>query len=172
MGLDVGPGGKLWYVDAGLARVIRLDVFPDGDGDGIRDSLDNCPGVANTDQNNHDGDLLGDFCDPDGDGDGVLNDDEGDCGYGEIGWTSTPSTDYDGDGCRDSTEDVDDDSDGLQDGDDDCEKGELGWTSDPTTDYDMMISSAMSVDRGPAVVQVGRISIAVRSDASASVPLL
>jgi hypothetical protein len=136
MGLDIGPGGKLWYVDAGLARVIRLDVFPDGDGDGIRDSLDNCPDVANTDQNDHDGDALGDFCDPDGDGDGVLNDDEGDCGYGEIGWTSTPSTDYDGDGCRDSTEDVDDDSDGLQDGDDDCEKGELGWTSDPTTDYD------------------------------------
>jgi len=43
MGLEVGPGDKLWYVDAGLNRVIRIDPFPDADIDGIRDSLDDCP---------------------------------------------------------------------------------------------------------------------------------
>ncbi|SVB04989.1 uncharacterized protein METZ01_LOCUS157843, partial [marine metagenome] len=43
MGLEVGPGDKLWYVDAGLNRVIRIDPFPDADLDGIRDSLDDCP---------------------------------------------------------------------------------------------------------------------------------
>ena len=43
MGLEVGPGDKLWYVDAGLNRVIRSDPFPDADLDGIRDSLDDCP---------------------------------------------------------------------------------------------------------------------------------
>ncbi len=45
----------------------------DTDGDGIVDSLDNCPGVPNPSQGNMDGDSLGDVCDPDTDGDGVLN---------------------------------------------------------------------------------------------------
>ncbi|HET6278315.1 MAG TPA: thrombospondin type 3 repeat-containing protein, partial [Candidatus Polarisedimenticolia bacterium] len=36
----------------------------DQDGDGVCDSGDNCPGVFNTDQDNGDGDSLGDACDP------------------------------------------------------------------------------------------------------------
>ena len=57
-----------------------LDAPPiDSDGDGIVDSLDNCPTVANPGQENEDGDALGDACDPcpvdidntDSDGDGV-----------------------------------------------------------------------------------------------------
>ncbi|MFN8641228.1 MAG: hypothetical protein U0802_06045 [Candidatus Binatia bacterium] len=36
----------------------------DGDGDGICDPGDNCPAVANADQVDGDGDLLGDACDP------------------------------------------------------------------------------------------------------------
>lgn len=51
----------------------------DRDGDGVLDSIDNCPDVANPDQANEDGDALGDACDPcppfdgndDADGDGV-----------------------------------------------------------------------------------------------------
>ena len=45
----------------------------DTDGDGIDDSVDNCPNVPNPDQSdiNHNG--IGDACDPDMDGDGVLN---------------------------------------------------------------------------------------------------
>jgi hypothetical protein len=37
---------------------------PDQDGDGLADSKDNCPAVANADQVNEDGDMFGDACDP------------------------------------------------------------------------------------------------------------
>ena len=41
----------------------------DADGDGIDDSMDNCPQDANPDQNDNDGDGLGNVCDPTPDGD-------------------------------------------------------------------------------------------------------
>ncbi len=44
----------------------------DTDGDGIEDSVDNCPTVVN-DQTNHDSDALGDACDLDLDGDRLAN---------------------------------------------------------------------------------------------------
>jgi Ca2+-binding RTX toxin-like protein len=48
-------------------------VEPDGDGDGLGDSQDNCPGLANPDQTNTDGDAQGDACDPDDDNDGAAD---------------------------------------------------------------------------------------------------
>ncbi|EKD42283.1 MAG: Integrins alpha chain [uncultured bacterium] len=45
----------------------------DSDFDGVEDSTDNCPTVANADQNNADADAFGDACDADRDGDAVLN---------------------------------------------------------------------------------------------------
>lgn len=45
----------------------------DRDGDGVVDTTDNCPTVANSAQGDMDGDGLGDVCDPDFDGDGVEN---------------------------------------------------------------------------------------------------
>ena len=45
----------------------------DQDGDGVLDSVDNCPAVANADQANLDGDAFGDVCDSDRDGDFVPN---------------------------------------------------------------------------------------------------
>lgn len=49
----------------------------DDDGDSIRNGVDNCPSVANTDQANRDaatGDTEGDACDTDDDGDGTADD--------------------------------------------------------------------------------------------------
>ena len=46
----------------------------DQDGDGVNDSLDNCPNVYNPTQADQDEDWMGDACDPDIDGDDALND--------------------------------------------------------------------------------------------------
>ena len=46
---------------------------PDADADGVPDSTDNCPSLANADQANADGDNLGDACDPDANGDAIAD---------------------------------------------------------------------------------------------------
>ena len=40
--------------------------LPDQDGDGVPDTIDNCPTVANPDQISTYGDTLGDACNPNG----------------------------------------------------------------------------------------------------------
>lgn len=42
-----------------------IEADLDTDGDGIVDLIDNCPEIANPDQNNNDDDALGNACDPD-----------------------------------------------------------------------------------------------------------
>ncbi len=72
----------------------------DADGDGVGNSCDNCPQVANPDQHNVDGDVDGDVCDPDIDGDGHpnLSDNSDNCPY-----HANPSqSDRDGDGRGDA----------------------------------------------------------------------
>ncbi|HRE88942.1 MAG TPA: MopE-related protein [Myxococcota bacterium] len=49
---------------------------PDGDGDGVPDTYDNCPGVANADQADRDADGVGDPCDV------LLESGGGGCGAG------------------------------------------------------------------------------------------
>ena len=77
-----------WYVvvtdetgESVQSNIARVEVQGGGggggtvdtDGDGIDDDVDNCPNIANPDQMDSDGDLMGNPCDPDSDGDGIAN---------------------------------------------------------------------------------------------------
>jgi len=105
------PGGQTGTVASAFEY---LAVFVDDDADGVEDGTDNCVGVANADQLNHDTDADGDACDDDDDGDGVLdgadncptvaNDDQADL-----------DDDGDGNACDD-----DDDDDSVDDAIDNC----------------------------------------------------
>ncbi|MGH8502164.1 MAG: thrombospondin type 3 repeat-containing protein [Gammaproteobacteria bacterium] len=99
--------------DIGSFELVTAAV--DGDGDGVADSDDNCPLVANADQTDTDGDGLGDACDDDIDGDGVLN------GSDNCALTANPTqADNDGDGVGNVCDENDNDNDGVRDGSDNC----------------------------------------------------
>lgn len=77
------------------------DVPDDGDDDGVTDSIDNCRFAANPLQENYDGDLYGDVCDPEP----------------ELAFACSNGIDDDGDGFVDAQDsgcfDYDDDSEGA-----------------------------------------------------------
>jgi Tol biopolymer transport system component len=52
-----------WWITALLPDRAETLAPPDADGDGIPDADDNCPAVANADQQDSDGDGVGDACD-------------------------------------------------------------------------------------------------------------
>ncbi len=85
----------------------------DGDGDGIRDGVDNCPNVSNRTQLDLNGDGEGDACDGDDDGDGVP-DDADNCRRR----INPGQEDTDGDGVGNVCDD--DDRDRVLDLDDNC----------------------------------------------------
>jgi hypothetical protein len=86
----------------------------DGDGDGVADSADNCPSVANPEQVDTDGDGIGNACDEDIDDDTVLN---GSDNCPDVANPDQTNTDGDaqGDAC-----DADDDGDEVADSADNC----------------------------------------------------
>lgn len=164
------------FAYAGLAVEVATT---DADGDGIDDSVDNCPDVANADQLASDGDAFGDACDncplvtnPDqnegGDGDGVgiacdncalvANPDQanGDADpYGDLcdncpSLTNPSQLDTDGDGVGDECE-------GL-----DVPFTDAGITADAGTDAGRMDGGALDgggldggADAGPTPVMDG-----------------
>ncbi len=90
----------------------------DTDGDGYGDACDNCSEVANPDQTlNLDGDEYGDACDTDVDGDGIYLTDTPPDNCPNVRNTNQNNNDGDslGDAC-----DPDDDNDGIADTIDDC----------------------------------------------------
>lgn len=94
---------------------VTLDsVPPDTDGDGVPDSSDNCPTVANAGQLNTDGDSQGDACDPDDDND-TVPDGSDNCPVNANPSQLNTDGDSQGDAC-----DPDDDNDGVPDSSDNC----------------------------------------------------
>jgi hypothetical protein len=86
----------------------------DSDDDGVLDAADNCPTVANANQENNDGDAQGDACDTDDDNDTVV-DTVDNCPLA----ANTSQADNDGDGLGDVC-DPDDDNDSVADVTDNC----------------------------------------------------
>lgn len=85
----------------------------DSDGDGVIDALDNCPTVPNPNQENWNGNSLGDHCE-DSDGDGIL-----DINDNCKGVANADQADMDGDGLGDLC-DPDRDGDGVLNTSDNC----------------------------------------------------
>ena len=56
-------GSEQWYQVSSGAIIAPPPPCNDADGDGVCDSTDNCPAIANRDQADGDGDGLGDLCD-------------------------------------------------------------------------------------------------------------
>jgi hypothetical protein len=90
--------------ESGYSNMVQAVVgAADTDKDGVADSVDNCPTVANTDQANFDGDAQGNACDTDDDNDTIL--DASDCApVDQTKWRMGPFfNDSDRDGIRTST---------------------------------------------------------------------
>jgi hypothetical protein len=112
--------------DATLSLACTPAPTPDQDADGVPDAQDNCPAVSNADQEDADGDGIGDACDPDIDGDSVLN------GADNCPTVANPEqTDTDGDLLGDAC-DLDADGDGALDTPPPTEKNQCkngGWAT-------------------------------------------
>jgi len=135
---------------------VSLTVESDGDGDGIADNADNCPGDSNSAQLDTDNDGNGNACDIDDDNDGVL--DTADA-FALISLGSLTDTDGDGrpndcdSGCTTlgMIADTDDDADGVADGSD---AFPLDSSESVDTDSDGTGNNADTDDDGDTVADV------------------
>jgi subtilisin family serine protease len=108
------------------AALDLVSPAPDGDGDGVADASDNCPGTVNASQADSDGDGVGNACDAapdhddrDADGDGVKNADDN-CPAHANPTQADADRDGRGDACDPTPRGVDYDGDGLGGLEDNC----------------------------------------------------
>ncbi|SEC70210.1 gliding motility-associated C-terminal domain-containing protein [Maribacter dokdonensis] len=106
--------------------ILTITDEVDEDSDGVNDSVDNCPAIANADQLDTDSDGAGNVCDTDDDNDGTLDTED------DFPLDDSEDTDTDGDGTGDNA-DTDDDNDGTLDTEDDFP---LDDSEDTDTDGD------------------------------------
>ena len=116
MFLDLGIEEEDSSSSTGSSTLELADEHPtffagraDSDGDGVDDSLDDCPNgnngwTSNQATTDHDEDGCEDNSteDLDDDNDGVADLFPDNCPTGFLSWTSTGANDYDSDGCKDS----------------------------------------------------------------------
>lgn len=115
--------------DDGLPPVDPEDV----DGDGFQNPEDNCPEKANPNQEDFDGDEMGDACDDDDDGDGVSDDEENAQGTNPLDMDSDhdgPTDDVDNCPTEPNADQADADGDGIGNA---CDQAE---EPDPKADND------------------------------------
>jgi hypothetical protein len=96
--IDMGATGFDNRTGYGLIQADKALKYFDTDADGVLNSNDNCPTIANPDQLDNDNDGLGDVCDPDDDNDGLSDVEEAALG------TNPFLQDTDGDGLLDGEE--------------------------------------------------------------------
>ena len=142
-------GTYAWFAqidNAGL-RGSACAAPPDGDNDGVPDTMDNCPADANPGQENNDGDSAGDVCDDDDDND-TVEDTLDNCPLD----ANTDQADNDLDNIGDVC-DPDDDNDTVLDGVDNCpidantdqadnDLDNIGDVCDPDDDNDTVLDGA------------------------------
>lgn len=136
------------------AAVVDL-ADTDIDGDGLVSNDDNCPSVANPDQEDADGDADGDACDVDDDDDGIEDGDDN-CPLDP----NTGQADDDADGIGDACDDFPDkDEDGIIDTEDPC----VEEPDDLDTDGDGLVDKCDLTPRGmvsiAASASVARVTI-------------
>ena len=136
---------KLLLIILGITIIISLVSwsaivsFADADKDGVMDSFDNCPRIANPTQSDFDGDTLGNECDSDDDNDGISDK------VDEFDENPVEYADFDKDG-KGNNADNDDDNDNIVDAVDafnldasewaDFDFDGIGDTKDPDDDND------------------------------------